>query len=273
MTNKKIILIWDFDGLIGQINATRPYRMVLPETLREVEQVEWLLHFLASHNVKCCFAITGFSAEKDGWHPYNFPELVKRIYDAGHEIASHSWKHEWIPTLNSFQLNGTLRRSKLALERATEVVDSVKGFVPPHNKPSSWIKRGAYSIEDRYLFPFYKYGDLGNVLKDVTLNGYKWMRISYNPLYHRVGIGKTMPAGRVRRHNDLLLVENQYIGFDDYIQQYIEETNLPTYNVSAHPLMLSFLDKRSESKDNFIRFIERFAGREDISFVTPSMLL
>lgn len=270
---KKILLIWDFDGIIGQINATRPYRMVVPEVIKELEQVEWLLDYLNQTQVKCCFAITGFSAEKDGWYPYNFPELVKRIYDAGHEIASHSWKHEWVPTLNSFQFNGTLKRSKQSLERATEVENSVNGFVPPHNKPSSWIRRGAFSLEDRYLFPFYKFGELGNVFKVVAENGYRWMRVSYNPLYQRLGFGKRLPAGRVRQYKELLLLENQYIGFDKGIRQYIEKTSLPTYTVSAHPLMLSFQDKRSESKANFIQFIEQFSGREDVRFVTPSTLL
>ena len=270
---KKIILIWDFDGIIGQINATRPYRMVVPEVTKELEQVEWLLDYLNQTQVKCCFAITGFSAEKDGWYPYSFPDLVKRIYDAGHEIASHSWKHEWIPTLNSFQFNGTLKRSKQSLERATEVENSVKGFVPPHNKPSSWIRRGAFSLEDRYHFPFYKFGDLDNVIKVVADNGYQWMRVSYNPLYYRLGFGQPMLAGRVRKYKELLLFENQCIGFGNGIRQHIEKTNLPTYTVSAHPLMLSFQDNRSESKENFIQFIEQFSGRDDVCFVTPSSLL
>jgi hypothetical protein len=99
------------------------------------------------------------------------------------------------------------------------------------------------------------------------------MRVSYNPLYQRLGFGKRLPAGRVRQYKELLLLENQYIGFDKGIRQYIEKTSLPTYTVSAHPLMLSFQDKRSESKANFIQFVEQFSGREDVRFVTPSSLL
>ncbi len=270
---KKILLIWDFDGPIGQINATKPYRLKMTSILEEIEQVEWVLDYFKKYDVKCCFAITGFSAEKQGWYPYNFPDLVKKIYESGHEIASHSWKHEWIPTLSTFQLSNTLERSKLALENATEIIGSVKGFVPPHNKPSSWIRRSAFSLEDRYLYPFYRYGDLSNVLKLVAQKEYKWMRISLNPIYNRFGLSKNLLAGRVYTYKRLMLLENQHVGFGDDIQHYIEQTNLPTYTISAHPFMLTKSDDRHESKANLIRFIERFAGREDVKFVTPASLL
>ena len=45
-----------------------------------------LIDILASHNAKATFFIVGKWAEK-------YPESVKKLFDAGHEIANHSYNH------------------------------------------------------------------------------------------------------------------------------------------------------------------------------------
>ena len=161
---KKIILIWDFDGPIGQINSSYPYNFNFENIDKELENVKWLLQFLAEKKVKCCFAITGFSAEK-GPYPFCFPAFIKEIADQGHEIASHSWKHEWTPIFKENQIDKSLKRSKEALEKATDKENSVIGFVPPHNRPMTWVRRGAFSLGDRGIWPFFKLGDNQNLIK------------------------------------------------------------------------------------------------------------
>ena len=60
-------------------------------------------------------------------------------------------------------MSKSLKRSKSILEAAIEYRQDVVGFVPPHNKPETWIKRGAFSFGDRGLWPFFKMGNLENV--------------------------------------------------------------------------------------------------------------
>src|SRR5690606_331231 len=117
---KKILLIWDFDGAIGQINSSMPYNFNFQNLNVEIENVKEILKILDQYNIKCCFAITGFSAE-DGIFPYTFPNLIKEIHSRGHEIASHSWRHEWSSIFSEKQIDKSLKRSKFILENCIGV--------------------------------------------------------------------------------------------------------------------------------------------------------
>lgn len=266
---KKIILIWDFDGPIGQINSTYPYNFNYERLEEELNNVLDLLQILKKYQIKACFAITGFSAEK-GVYPYTFPELIKRISDEGNEIASHSWRHEWIPIHRQDQIEKSLKRSKFILEEAIENRLKVTGFVPPHNRPMSWLSRGAFSFGDRGIFPFFKMGDNGKLLNVLNDSGYKWVRISYKSLGMRLKLSKRNKTGRVVTKKGITIFENHYTGFDDAIVQHILNSNYPTYTISAHPLMLSFPNK-NESRENLLQFLETLKNSgQDIQFVLPS---
>ncbi len=161
---KKIIITWDFDGPIGLINASYPYNFHFSNLEREINNAKAILDILDKYQVKTCFAITGFSAE-EGKYPYTFPELVHEIYKRGHEIASHSWRHEWSSIFQYNQIDKSLKRSKLALENALQQQQKVVGFVPPHNRPMTWLKRGAFSWGDRGIYPFFKAADNESIIK------------------------------------------------------------------------------------------------------------
>ncbi len=269
---KKIILIWDFDAPIGQINATYPYNFNFENIYNEIENVKWLLDFLDEKKIKCCFAITGLSAEI-GPYPLCFPDRIKQIADKGHEIASHSWKHEWLPLFKVNQVIKSLKRSKTALEKATDMSSTVVGFVPPHNRPMTWIRRGAFSFGDRGLWPFFKMADNQSVLRLLQLNGYKWIRVSYKNLFMRFKLQKRILTGRIIKRNGILVLENHYNGFDQVVIDHILTTNYPTYTISAHPLMLSHINKK-ESRSEFENFIKTLTKPENnIVFTTPNELL
>lgn len=269
---KKIILIWDFDGPIGQVNSTLPYNFHFENLVAEIENVRWLLKLFESKNIKCCFAVTGFSAEQ-GVYPFNFPELIQEIASNGHEIASHSWRHEWIPKFSSKQIEKSAIRSKKVLEEAIEKPKTVNGFVPPHNRPMTWWQRGAFSWGDQYLFPFSKLGNNEELIRLLHNVGYQWIRISYQNLLHKFKLVKPNPTGRVRTHKGMLVFENHYTGFDTKVIQHILTTNYSTYTVSAHPFMLS-LPNKAESKANFLLFLDALSqSNQEITFVLPSSLL
>jgi peptidoglycan/xylan/chitin deacetylase (PgdA/CDA1 family) len=270
---KKIIVIWDLDGFIGVVNSTSPYNFGFDYLEKELQCVKESLAFLEKHHVKTTFAITGFSAE-EGLYPYVFPDLIKQIADQGHEVASHSWRHEWIPLFSKKQIGKSLARSKKMLE--TRVADpnfKLTGFVPPHNKPSSWIARGAISIEDKGLFPFFEMGDTPSLIKLLKQENYKWVRTTFNPFINRFFKKEITYKQKIFKHNDILVLENHYTGFDSKIIDYIETKNQEYFVVSAHPVMLSFKDGRPESWENFEKFILHFTNRDDVEFLKPMDLL
>ena len=269
---KKIILIWDFDGPIGQVNSTYPYNFNFSNFEIEINNVKNLLKILDDYKIKCCFAITGFSAEK-GVFPYTFPNLIKEIQNKGHEIASHSWRHEWLPLFKVNQIDKSLKRSKLALERAIDNQQEVVGFVPPHNRPMSWIQRGAFSLGDLGLFPFFKLGNNQSVISLLKQNDYRWIRVSYKNILTKLLFLKRNMTGKIFKYKNVLILENHYTGFDNKVIEHILNSNFETYTISAHPLMLSFQNK-NESKENLLIFLNKLTNaNQEIEFVIPSSLL
>ena len=83
---------------------------------------------MRSTEVPACFAVVG-SAALPGKRPYHAPEQIRRIHDAGHEVASHSHRHEWLPALSRQALRETLSASKDALEQC--IGAPIATFVPP----------------------------------------------------------------------------------------------------------------------------------------------
>ncbi len=51
-----------------------------------------------------------------GWVAERFPALVRAIADAGHEVASHGYMHERIPTMGEAAFREDVRRAKATLE-------------------------------------------------------------------------------------------------------------------------------------------------------------
>lgn len=269
---KKIFVIWDLDGAIGQINSTFPYNFDYKTLETELENVRYALGKLDEYQIKTCFAITGFSAE-EGKYPYVFPELIDEISQRGHEIASHSWRHEWAPIFTRKQINLSLTRSKSALEKSISNREAVVGFVPPHNRPMTWLGRGAFSLGDRGVYPFFQMADNSQLVNELESTGYKWVRISHQNFLQKLRLRTKNITGRIYRQHDMWIFENHYAGFDNTVVSHILNTEFPTYTVSAHPLMLSFPDK-SENKENFQRFLESILKeRDSIEFTTPGRYL
>lgn len=268
MESKKIILIWDFDGAIGQINASFPYNFNYSSFEKEISNVKEILEILQQYKIKTCFAITGFSAE-EGKYPFMFPELIKEIYSRGHEIASHSWKHEWSSLFRKVQIDKSLKRSKLILESTIENKQDVIGFVPPHNRPMTWLRRGAFSLGDRGVFPLFRMADNENIINCLRENNYRWCRVSYKNLLVKIGLKTRKLTGRVVSYKEILLLENHYTGFDNAVVDYILSTDFETYTLSAHPLMFHFKNKK-ENCENFLNLLNRIeASGQNIEFVRP----
>ncbi len=75
---------------------------------------EHLLSIFSEANVKGTFFILGWVANK-------YPELIRRIAEAGHELASHGYWHRLVYTLSREEFRRDIKDSKKAIGDATGV--------------------------------------------------------------------------------------------------------------------------------------------------------
>lgn len=258
----QVFLMWDFDAAIGQINSSYPYNYHEELIYQEINNVETILELSSKYEIPMIFSITGFAAEK-GIFPFHIPELIKRIYSEGHEIASHSWRHEWLPFLEIDQLFKTLNRSKIALEECIGEKDAVKGFVPPFSRPMTWLKKGAFSLGDKAIGPAFRCNDIQKIIPVARSLGYKWMRVTYKTLTDR--FFKINSARSLQRkwtnENGLACIPNNYVGFDEDAKKVLS-LGIKTKRdviISAHPSGLTRAG--SENIENFQSFLN-FALKE-----------
>ena len=127
----KLLIYWDYELQTGADQAISTKG--LWDGRKDYDETKKLLLFLKDKKIKCTFAVIGVCAEK-GKLPYHSQNQIKQIAKMGHEVASHSYKHEYIPELNKKQLRETLRKSKELLENSCG--KKVVSFVPPHNMPA-----------------------------------------------------------------------------------------------------------------------------------------
>ncbi len=108
-----------------QVSALEPY---VPRhrwddyESRVTRAVARLLELLGNHDARGTFFVLGWLADKH-------PQMVKRIAEAGHEIASHGWDHKRVTQQTPEQFRDSVRRSKARLEDL--VGEAVLGFRAP----------------------------------------------------------------------------------------------------------------------------------------------
>ena len=104
-----------------------------------------LLELLEKHNTKATFFTLGWIGEK-------YPELIKQITDAGHEMASHGYSHEKVYDLSQDEFREEVSKTKKILENisGTEVTSFRAPFFSVTNK-SLWaldiLKEEGYTID------------------------------------------------------------------------------------------------------------------------------
>ena len=76
------------------------------------EDTERLIEILAKYNVKTTFFVVGDWVDK-------YPESVKALHDAGHEVMSHSTHHDHYNSLTSSQIVADIQESCDKIEAVT----------------------------------------------------------------------------------------------------------------------------------------------------------
>ena len=114
------------------------------------DAVKPLLQLLDKYNVSATFFVVGQVAERH-------PELIEKIYEEGHEIASHGYSHKRLHELSKEKFEDDLRKSTKLLESI--VKERIIGFRAPSysiDQDSAWaldaLENAGYKY-DSSVFP------------------------------------------------------------------------------------------------------------------------
>lgn len=103
-----------------------PYR-ALPWGNEDTKQ---LIDILGKYNVKATFFVVGDWVEK-------YPESVKQLHDAGHEIMNHSDTHKHMPQLSAEDIAKDINSCNDKIEKVTGVRPTL--FRPPYGDYSDKV--------------------------------------------------------------------------------------------------------------------------------------
>ena len=140
----------------------------LPDNI--LESTLPLLELLKKHNIKSTFFIVGNVAKK-------YPDLIKKIHQDGHEIASHSYTHKKLENLGKDEFEKEIRLSVDLFKRL--IGKSPRGFRAPYFSLDNRTKWALEVIEkygfiyDSSIFPLrtFWYGNSGALLKIHKISG------------------------------------------------------------------------------------------------------
>ncbi len=82
-----------------------------------------LLDTLKKENIKATFFMVGRCV-------VSYPNIVKRMVDEGHEVASHSWSHPLLTSLSNASLDSQMRKTHDAIVKACGVAPVL--YRPPY---------------------------------------------------------------------------------------------------------------------------------------------
>jgi peptidoglycan/xylan/chitin deacetylase (PgdA/CDA1 family) len=227
-----------------------------------------LMSVLRKHDVKATFGIVG-QAALPGEPPDHCQEQIRAIHAAGHEIASHSMHHRFIPPMRDEQLIEDLTASKNALESCSGA--RVVGFIPPFNRPSHFPGGGAFSISEWLGLDRRGRGrqSVGSMLRNLDVAGYDWSGVSFQSKFdqvgRRLGITAERPPMQPFVYNKVVAIPLHQTGFGiparNLVRRWLKSDC--TLTVYGHPNQaLSANGQNAKELDGFLAEFraEREAG-------------
>ena len=92
---------------------------------------EEIMSILDEYHVKATFFMVGINV-------INYPDVAKKVIDAGHEVGNHTFSHNHLNTLNEKMLSEELGRCEDALEELCEYRPHL--FRPPEGAINTYIQ-------------------------------------------------------------------------------------------------------------------------------------
>ena len=266
-----LLLYWDYELQRGADRSTRGSRDWGVEDYRQTSR---LLDLLDKYQMKATFAVIGFAAS-DGNLPYHAPEQIREIAQRGHEVASHSWEHEWIPSLSYDEFKSVLARSRRQLETVTG--RDVRSFAPPWDAPYDYPKRGAFSVR-QHLRSRRNFIDIPTMCRALRETGYATTRISYEAIHRKLVRYLTRRDANNQPSEsecieDMICFKTNAVGFDwpslNVVAKAADEGGFAV--IYAHPHSLIADNSQSiEYLVPFLKTVDALRGEGKLIVTTPS---
>ena len=180
-----------------QVSALAPYIRRDEWDSREcrVERnVDRILALLAERQVQATFFTLGWVAER-------YPQLVRRIVDSGHELASHGYGHERASDLSETAFREDITRSKHMLEDLAGC--PVLGYRAPSfsiGTGNLWafdqLARAGYSYSSS-IYPKARASSNGSSARKSRLSSPRRSRIAWSVRWMRGALILPSPAGLI----------------------------------------------------------------------------
>jgi polysaccharide deacetylase family sporulation protein PdaB len=159
------------------------------------EDTQQLIDILAKYNVRATFFVVGFWADK-------FPESVKALHDAGHEVMNHSNDHAHFSKLSSEQIVNNIAA-------CNEKIAAVTGVTPT-------LFRAPYGEYDDHVIKTLKSMGMNTIQWDV--DSLDWKDLSASEITQRV-TAKVNSGSIVLFHNAALHTPEALPSIIEYLLQ------------------------------------------------------
>ncbi|MBR1496304.1 MAG: polysaccharide deacetylase family protein [Oscillospiraceae bacterium] len=159
------------------------------------EDTQTLIDILERYHVKATFFVVGFWAEK-------YPESVKALHDAGHEVMTHSDDHAHFNSLSAAQMADNLKAGCDKVEAITGVRPSL--FRPPYGEYNDTVVETA--------------ANLGLTSIQWSVDSLDWKELSAGEITRRV-TGSIGPGDIVLFHNAALHTPEALPGILEWLLQ------------------------------------------------------
>jgi peptidoglycan/xylan/chitin deacetylase (PgdA/CDA1 family) len=254
----KLAISFDYDSPEGYRNS---FGMQGWPADADEQGTDLLLRVLKERAAVATFGVVGRVA-LDGVPPEHCPEQVRRIHQDGHEVASHSMFHRFLPPLRRAELLEDAATSRKVLEHRIDA--PVRGFIPPFNRPMNFPQRRAFSVSE--LLGLHGRGrarvSLGGMLRVLTQAGYGWSRVSFEDkvasFLRRAGLRAEAAPPQPFLFDGIVAIPLHSTGFGEastaLVRQYLR-TGL-TLAIYGHPNQA--LESNDQSAANLARFLDTF---------------
>ncbi len=254
----KLTISFDYDSPEGYRNS-----FGMQGWRADADQVgtDELLRVLREHGAKATFGVVGRVA-LEGQPPEHCPQQVCQIHAEGHEVASHSMFHRFLPPMKREELLEDVSTSRKVLEYRIDA--EVRGFIPPFNRPMHFPQRRAFSMSE--VLGLHGRGrarqSLGSMLRVLAEAGYGWSRVSFEDkletLLKRAGVRRETAPAQPFLFGGVVAIPLHSTGFGEasaaLVRKYLR-TDL-TIAVYGHPNQA--LEQNDQSAEKLDRFLGAF---------------
>lgn len=219
----RIAISFDYDSPAGYRQS---FHMRDFPANADYQGAQHIMKVLRKHDVSVTFGVVGHAALPGEKWEY-CPDQIRQIHREGHEIASHSMNHRYLPSMNDQELLRDVIASKSALEEC--IGGQIKGFIPPFNRPSHFPEYGAFSLSETLGLDGRGRGrqSVGSMLRTLSVAGFEWSRVSFqNKFDHirrKIGRAKEQPPRQPFVFGDVVAIPLHHTGFAEDARQLVRQ--------------------------------------------------